>query len=44
MSKEFIYKNNHWVCQRCGSIRVSIISGFMVDRLICNDCYNEDYV
>jgi len=40
----FEYKNDQWVCKKCGSTNVSIKTGMMVDRAWCNNCNNEDYL
>ena len=44
MEDGFDYKGGDLVCKRCGSKNISIKSGMMVDRAICNSCGNEDYI
>ena len=40
----FELKNGQIVCKKCGSKNVSIKAGMMVDRAICHECGNEDYI
>ena len=40
----FEYKNGEWVCKNCGSKNVCVRPGMLVDRAICEDCGNEDYL
>ena len=40
----FEYKNDQWVCKKCGSTNVFIKAGMMVDRAWCRECNNEDYL
>ena len=40
----FEYKNGELICKKCGSRNVSVRAGMMVDRAICNNCGNEDYI
>lgn len=40
----FEYKNGELICKKCGSKNVFIRAGMMVDRAICNNCGNEDYI
>lgn len=42
--KKIIYVGNTWRCEKCGSTDIFIKCGMMVDRAICNNCGNEDYV
>lgn len=44
MEDGFDYKGGDLCCKRCGSKNISIKSGMMVDRAICNSCGNEDYI
>ena len=44
MEDGFDYKGGDLVCKRCGSKNISIKSGMMIDRAICNSCGNEDYI
>jgi len=42
--REFDYKNGEWVCKNCGSKNICVRPGMLVDRIICEDCGNEDYI
>lgn len=42
--KGVTFENNEWRCNKCGSTDVTIRCGMMVDRAICNNCGNEDYI
>ena len=40
----FELKDGQIVCKKCGSKNVSIKAGMMVDRAICHECGNKDYL
>jgi RNA polymerase subunit RPABC4/transcription elongation factor Spt4 len=32
------------ICRNCGSKNITVRPGMMVDRAICNNCGNEEYL
>lgn len=41
---QFIYQDNEIICKHCNSSNIESHAEFLVDKLTCLDCNNNQYI